>query len=246
MYRLVLALCVVISVLLSSAPAMAQDPPPEGTPAGEEGPVAPDGDQPGGAALIFSDDFQSNANGWDSYRDDSAVLGLQHGAYRISLLQQNKLASVEIPLPDPVADFALEVDATPTAGWGPFYGVLFRAQDLGNYYQFGVSGTGGYRFGKVENGEFVSFVDHPAPAPAANFGVDSTNAIKVVAKGSSFEFFVNGVKVASEADSTFSTGKMALFVGTPQFVPGAAVAFTGLRIWEAPDELSGSPAPEED
>lgn len=92
---------------------------------------------------------------------------------------------------------AKAVDGDPTNG----YGVIFRLQDKGNrsvnddsYYLFLVSSDGYYKVERVINGESKE-ISLWIPSPVVNQGIGAVNALRVIALGDQFQFFVNGQPV---------------------------------------------------
>ncbi|HZC79636.1 MAG TPA: family 16 glycoside hydrolase, partial [Ktedonobacterales bacterium] len=104
------------------------------------------------------------------------------------------------------------------------YGIALRRTSQGNYYQFGIDGNSEWDFGKVVGGTFKSLVD-PTSNAAIHGGLNTANTLQVVAKGSHFDFFVNGTKVGQADDTTFASGKSGLFVSEQ-----AEAVFTNLKI----------------
>lgn len=104
------------------------------------------------------------------------------------------------------------------------FGIALRRTSQGNYYQFGIDGNSEWDFGKVVGGTFKSLVE-PTSNAAIKGGLNTTNTLQVVAKGSHFDFFVNGTKVGQADDTTFASGKSGLFVSEQ-----AESVFTNLKI----------------
>jgi hypothetical protein len=104
------------------------------------------------------------------------------------------------------------------------FGITLRRTSQGNYYQFGIDGNSEWDFGKVVGGTFKSLVD-PTSNAAIKGGLNTANTLQVVAKGSHFDFFVNGTKVGQAEDTTFASGKSGLFVGEQ-----AEAVFTNFKV----------------
>jgi hypothetical protein len=105
-----------------------------------------------------------------------------------------------------------------------FYGIAFRRSGTGNNYVFRVDSNGDWSFGKGVSGTITPLQDS-TPNAAIHTGLDTTNLLEVAAKGSHFDFLVNGVTVGSADDSTYSSGKFGL-VGQD----GAEAVFTDYRV----------------
>jgi len=90
-------------------------------------------------------------------------------------------------------DFVLEVDARKVAGPDD-NGILviFRLQDLDNYYRFDISSDGFYSLSALIAGQPQTISEfHVEPSITA----DGVNKIRVEAVGTTFRFFVNGNQV---------------------------------------------------
>ncbi len=104
------------------------------------------------------------------------------------------------------------------------FGITLRRTSQGNYYQFGIDGNSEWEFDKTVGGTFTSLVK-PTSNAAIHGGLNTANTLRVVTKGSHFDFFVNGTKVGQADDTTFASGKSGLF-GREQ----AESVFTNLKI----------------
>ena len=89
------------------------------------------------------------------------------------------------------------------------YGLVFRRTSVGNYYDFMIDSNGKWLFEKCVNDNCTSIVDFKAN-DAIKGGLNTSNTLKVAAKGSHFDFFVNGTQVGSEDDTTFASGKVGV------------------------------------
>ncbi len=96
-----------------------------------------------------------------------------------------------------------------TTGQNTGYGIVLRRASQGNFYSFEVTPDGQWAFLKWvnSNGSFVSNLQSSA---AINTGNGATNQLRVVAVGSQFTFYVNGVLVGSATDSTYSQGRVGV------------------------------------
>jgi hypothetical protein len=104
------------------------------------------------------------------------------------------------------------------------FGITLRRTSQGNYYQFGIDGNSEWEFDKTVGGTFTSLVK-PTSNAAIKGGLNTANTLRVVTKGSHFDFFVNGTKVGQADDTTFASGKSGLFVSEQ-----AESVFTNLKI----------------
>jgi hypothetical protein len=68
--------------------------------------------------------------------------------------------------------------------------------------------------------------------PAIATGNGSRNTLRVLARGTHFEFFANGVKLGEAEDNAYREGRIGLFGYTLMGGPNEVV-FTNLRITKA-------------
>lgn len=171
-----------------------------------------------GTNVLFSDPLTSNANGWAS----DAHCFFQDNTYHI---KDNFLCYA------PAGNFSdanITVQAKQVAGSLRYgYGIVFRRTSTGNWYKFDIDGNSQWAFFKSVKGTETAIVDF-APSPAINGGLNTVNTLKVQAKGSHFEFFVNGTDVGGADDTTFTSGLSGLAAGGP-----IEVAYTNFEITAA-------------
>lgn len=92
------------------------------------------------------------------------------------------------------------------------YGIAFRRVSAGNFYEFLIDSNGKWFFDKCVDSTCTTIVDFTANA-AIKGGLNTPNTLKVAAKGSHFEFFVNGTSVGSRDDTTFTSGIVGIESG---------------------------------
>jgi hypothetical protein len=92
------------------------------------------------------------------------------------------------------------------------YGIAFRRVSAGNFYEFLIDSNGKWFFDKCVDSKCTTIVDFTANA-AIKGGLNTSNTLKVAAKGSHFEFFVNGTSVGSQDDTTFTSGIVGIESG---------------------------------
>ena len=92
------------------------------------------------------------------------------------------------------------------------YGLFFRLQDKDNFYAFMIVGNGEWVVLRCLNADCTTPVYFTAN-DAIKGGLNTINTIEVLATGSHFVFFVNGVTVGDLVDTTFSFGKVGFIAG---------------------------------
>jgi len=184
--------------------------------------------QPPQSDVIFQDDFGNSSSGWEVGDYEGGSVGYQGGAYAVISGKTNStMWGVANRSFDNVA---IEVDATQVSA-GPEsnndYGVICREQGDGNGYYLLVSGDGFYAILKSAQDEFQPLVDW-TESDTVKQG-NATNRIKAVCNGSTLELFVNGQRLTSAEDSTYTKGDIALTATTYEDV-AAEVHFDNLAV----------------
>ena len=131
-------------------------------------------------------------------------------------------------------DFHAEIDGAlaKNCGSGDRYGLMFRAQDLSNYYVFQIDCDGRYRFARYVEGAVTAIVDW-TPSPAIDRGAQSANTLAVTAKGEAYAFAINGTPVATANDGIFESGRFGVTVGA-NVTKDFTVVFDNLKVNKAP------------
>jgi hypothetical protein len=74
------------------------------------------------------------------------------------------------------------------------FGIIFRLRDPDNHYRFLISSDGYYRVVRTVDGEQKDLSTW-IPSSAVEQGIGAVNVLRVVARGSRFEFFINDQRV---------------------------------------------------
>jgi hypothetical protein len=146
-------------------------------------------------ALLYVTTFEGFTDEWQQYRGRLEA-SIEEGALRLRIDDHAALAfSYAAPH---FADFDLVASAR--AVGGPVdngFGLVFRLQHHNNadpadddYYVFLISSDGYYRVLRVLDGRERVISDW-IDSPAIRQGLDETNILRVVARGDTFQFFVN-------------------------------------------------------
>lgn len=182
--------------------------------------------------VLFQDDFTDGSN-WILETDLAASAAVLDGQLLVVVDQANLITWAELEELR-FDDFVLDVEATQVAGPdNNSYGVIFRMRGPSAYYRFDISGDGYFAFSRLDDedgGRWVWITDDWLESSAIRTGA-STNQIKIVARGATFEFFVNGQKVAQAEDDTYRSGAIGLDAGAFH-EPGVQIAFDNLKISE--------------
>lgn len=159
-----------------------------------------------GGQFIFNDDFGGGLDNWrldrgKNWREEDGQLcagpGGEHRAFA------NNSSG---------GDYTVSVNANLSSG--PGYGVFVRASGArlnGYTFQYEASAGGGqFTIRKWVNGYQVSPPIATSKPPKGFQWRDTTRQIDVTANGNTFEAYVDGQKVVTGTDSTYSTGGAGL------------------------------------
>jgi hypothetical protein len=177
-------------------------------------PPTEEGGDNGGSSIgntLYQDDFSSTSSGWEIGDYDTGSVGYRDGAYFVSSVGDGHMMWG-------IANSYFEdvvVDVDTTQYYGPTddnngYGVVCREQSDVNAtgYFFLISGDGAYGIVKAVEGEFEWLVDWTFSDEIA-MG-NATNHLRAICDGTTLALFVNGRRMASTQDSTFSGGDIAM------------------------------------
>lgn len=170
---------------------------------------------------LFQDPLTSNVNGWPTGSVDGGSCAFAADGLHIT---NNTVCFAPAGT---FTDFSLTVQVTQIKG--PLHyanGVMFRSPpgDSLDGYVFGIQSDGNWAFLKLVKGEGNMLHDFTDSAAIAR-GLNATNTLQVVAKGSHFTFYANGVQVGSFNDTTFASGEVGLHGGE-----GIEVVYRNLKI----------------
>ena len=198
---------------------------------------------PSGPSL-FTDTFSTNKNGWDTTSDPAGKFSVKVGNGSLVLEDdENQLLPELIPGGKSFGNFELAVDATLSKGTqNNGYGIFIRGafdqnSDLSTYYCFELYGDSSFSIfkGVVDgSGKATRSVLVSNRLNSAIQKQGTINHIMLSAKGPTMTLLVNGHTLASVADSSYTSGIIALFVSNViNEPPGAAATFQNLGLYAA-------------
>jgi len=161
----------------------------------------------GGPAALFKDDFSDSNSGWDDTSNENGSNGYVDNEYVISLAKTDWFRWGNAS-EDNLSDIHIETTArsTGSATDGTF-GVICHYVDNKNYYYVGIGSDGYHILAKDVDGEDKTLSKGTDKVPqnedTYNLGVDCGNG--------KLALYVNGKKIDSVTDDTFTTGKIGLF-----------------------------------
>jgi hypothetical protein len=149
----------------------------------------------GGGAVLLQDSFQTLAGNWGQA---SASLSVAGG--KLVIKPATNQIYRAFYLGNLYSDADICVDTTVTAG-GPklqyTYAVVdFWAVDTSNFYEMEVSSQGTFNLYRIAAGRWISLVPW-TPNAALKKGLNQTNSLEVVTKGTQMTFLANGTQLES-------------------------------------------------
>ena len=181
--------------------------------------------------ILFSDDFGSNASGWEEFSSDDGSAGYSNGAYFVNAATKGNImwglsgSTFE--------NTTVEVETTQLLGpandntsFG--VGCRFTSGDNPSGYLLRISADGYYAIQAVNNGSPTDIVTWTASS-AINKGNGEVNRLRATCNGSTLTLEVNGEEVDSVTDSTYSSGYLALAASTFEDTP-VQVNFDNLTV----------------
>lgn len=177
--------------------------------------------------LVFSDPLSDNSKGhrWD---EDPLNCGFTSFTYRAKA-PDVRYSDYCIANNTDFNDFAFEVQMQIIKGDAG--GIVFRVESTNpanKLYAFYIGQNGSYELDSINGSNVPTLAS--GSSSAIKQGLNQTNVIAVVAKGTSITMYVNQQQVASVTDSTFSHGQIGVYV-VPFNNHPTAVAFTNARVW---------------
>jgi len=179
--------------------------------------------------MRYKDQFNNNANKWETYDMTMAAARIEDGKYYI----QNKLTGSEtlilhhadFPLDKRIAiEAVIKVIKKDKNNYT--YGFVIGAKDPSNYYALLVSGDNRYSVRKHHKGVSEELI---AGDPGDGIILaDSFNTLKIEIQGQKMLFFINGHRVAEVPDLTLFGKRIGFLVGGKSEI---AVDYTRSQIW---------------
>ena len=168
-----------------------------------------------GTALLYEDDFTNPASSWPERKFDNYFIGYHEPEYyHVEITGANYKTTVFEPQKRSFEDATIELQvltaSSKTAPTGDFrYGLAFRRSgDL--YYAFTISPrTKKWYVLKSSPNELAVLMEG---TDAEIHDVDTTDALRVDAQGSSFLFHINDQLVGQVINSDYAAGEVGFFV----------------------------------
>ena len=163
--------------------------------------------------VVLTDTFDSNKNKWlnESTDDEFANVNYQvvDGKYRWDVTTHKSFIGWVRGSTKSLNDFYVSVEARQVSGPETAdYGIVFREDDNGNFYYFGINDQSQYVFYEYY-GEWLTLIDW---TETDLIQAGETNRIVILGEGSQFSFFINDQYLTSFTDENIPNGTVALAI----------------------------------
>lgn len=187
--------------------------------------------------LVLNDPLSNNSKGfkWDETAPGSTQGGcaFQGQSYHVSE-PQSGFFNYCVANSTNFANFTYEVEMM--IAQGDAGGLIFRANTSGqnpSFYYFRLNQDGTYSFFLYvdSSGTNARTLAH-GNATGFNTGLNQTNLISVVAKGSTLSLYINKQLLNTITDSTFTSGQIGL---AAEYINSSTeVVYTNAKVWQLP------------
>jgi hypothetical protein len=153
------------------------------------------------------DDFNESSGKWDETVQQNFSQWTEGGSFHIQVHKENFVAwSIYHDLE--VADTLELTRAKRVSQVEGAYGLIFRYQDVSNFYYFMVDDTGYFILGKRLAGEWIDLIDRTYSDVILTG--EEFNSLGIMATGNELVAFINLNVVGEVADDSFSSGSLGL------------------------------------
>jgi eukaryotic-like serine/threonine-protein kinase len=177
---------------------------------------------------IFADDLSTNfiSDWYVDYTNCTFTRGTYHAIVKQSSAFQICKSSILS-----YDNAALQVDVSLLAGSDA--GFILRATDQ-QFYEFGIDNQGNFFFRRHDpdgagGGSFTDLI--PATRSNAILPGKRKNTLLVIANGSNFELFINGVFVGEHQDNSYTSGQVGFSVETFSTVKAGEASFSNFKVF---------------
>lgn len=158
------------------------------------------------------DSFDEGIDDWDQTQQSNFNLIQGDGIFTIEIFNEFFTAwslykNLEMGDVD-ILTSAVRMSEQPGA-----YGIVFRYQDVNNFYYFRVDDAGYFEVGKRVAGEFIPLVGPSYSDLILQKG--ENNKLALLVDGEMIQALINFEVVASVSDQEFSTGQLGMLASTP-------------------------------
>ena len=147
--------------------------------------------------IVFHDDFKDNRHGWPEKDQDDVFRKLSDNQYHFAHKRETgswfSWPNTPVELNDG-RDFTIEVEMTKISGTDNHrYEVVWGMSDVDNYFSFGISGDGSYRYTREKNGQWEGLTEWTECEHIHKY--NATNVLAIEKTDDRIQFRINGHKV---------------------------------------------------
>jgi hypothetical protein len=183
-----------------------------------------------GSIFLYKDNFSDSSSGWCVDSRNSSSLDYIGGEYVFKVIRPNWY--VWCNPGQTLGDIHVEVTATNTSGLGDtVFGLMCNDQKAAeaanqDYYYLGISTDGHYTIRLSKGGKETVLAEDKSK-------IIATNAVSYTlgadCAGGDLALYVNGAKIASAHDATYTSGDVGLFAWTGDGAP-AEIHFDDIAV----------------
>ena len=170
----------------------------------------------------FKDDFQKPPDYIFLGKDTYTQSDVKDGNFILSSLTENadRWRLVEKPYLSSLGDIYIRFTArsgdacSSKDGYGMLIHSIPSGSDYNSGYVFGISCDGNYRIYKMNRGNYIEIRNWTAN-PAILSGPQRTNKIGIMARGESYDLYVNDVLIDQFQDVSFPRGAFGFMISSP-------------------------------
>jgi len=160
--------------------------------------------------VLLLDEFDQ-PSGWTLSERPVGGASYVQGRLSLAVHEPRAFYMALSPLP-PEANIYLEVKArAEVCGLDDEYGLVFRVTPAGEHYRFTLNCNGEIRVSRITGADEIPLLPRERTF-AAIPGPLVENRLGVLAEGTSFRFFLNGIEVFAREDPTYPQGSVGLMV----------------------------------
>lgn len=199
---------------------------------------------------MYSEEFEAPPQDWGTGEIDDEYASLDRqvvdGMYRWEATAKQGFVQVEladppVELPQGQFQYSTSIKVESSSGDVAF-GLLFRAQDLDNFYYFQVINNGHYAVFALVDNEWQAMIES-TPTRLLQDGM--YNTLTVVGDGTSYEFQINDYVVNEIEDDRFGGGNIGLAMELFEAGDSAAILIDNLRVWVPGEDAARADVPAE-
>lgn len=173
-------------------------------------------------ATTVEDDFSETSGRWDETVQQNFSQWTEGGNFHIQVHKEN-FAAWSIYHDLTVTDVFILTHAKRVSEVEGASGLVFRYQDVSNFYYFLVDDSGYFSLGKRLAGEWVALIDWTYSE--AILAGDEGNRLGITATGTEVVAYINGQVVGTVSDNAFPSGSVGMFARSTLEIGEMHVAF---------------------